>query len=256
MTYDVTFHPISREQLQRLVFDPLRGKASVSEEDIHRIAGEKAADQEHFKIVLRQLQEGLATAKSSAAMGYFSYVCAALAGYLHPYWFGKKTPLKYLPDYQNTYAKWVLSVAVLAPDLFEGVVEKYPAEISQNSTGGGYIPSENIDAFYAQMVEDVKTGALSQLDLYEYAGLVFALRYAKKHDCGILEASDIYDTWKQASATRQDNLRSAIVKNDFPYINLSFPEDVADISALTKEFAAKKPEEYIEYVKGFLDEPA
>lgn len=243
--FDVTFHPVSEYDLNKFIFAPLKDSTIDTTQLVNSVAKLSTRDQERLNKTLNWLPKFFTEAQTEHQLGSFSFLCASIAGYLQPYWFGKNTPLKYLPNYESAYAPLIVRVSTLDPILFSGIAEQWSITLTENQSAGGYIPYPHVGKFFRQLNQDALQ---DDSVLINYAGLLFALRYAQDNACGVLEASDVYDTWKGCN-TKLDHIRTIITRNAFPYIYMSFPADIDDIISAAKTYAKAGPEPYMQFIK-------
>jgi hypothetical protein len=244
--YDVTFHPIAEHELKGVVRSVVFGEFEFRERMISKIP--RAEDREHVAKIYTHLDKTWSRISTDATTEFFSWSCAAIAGYLHPFWWGKNTALKHLPDFDGVYKTYIRNVFSVDPEA-GALVPESMKNITLNDSygGGGYIPAENIPACITALSLQITKGTV---DAYDVHGFIFALLYARDTGCGLLEASGVHDTW-QGSSTYQENLRTLLVRIAFPYVSISMP-DVSDWKKQAEVFADKDPEAYALFVRNCL----
>ena len=146
MGYDVTFHPVSAAELQRFVFDlvdkPALAKARVAEissvarkrKDLIDISG-------HLSAFAAQ-----AAADRHAFGNTIAFAAAAVAGFLHPYWYARGAALTFLCV--TKLAKSTEVPFTPLPKLAKGKVAKLKdgsdGFLTNNYTASGFIAPERI----------------------------------------------------------------------------------------------------------------
>ncbi|MFH1089691.1 MAG: hypothetical protein V1716_04690 [Candidatus Uhrbacteria bacterium] len=244
--FDVTFHPIKEEELRELIFRP----AINSEGGFNKIKDLVIGDDykgnldKFFVYFLTVIKE----APEVKNFDSVTWACAALAGFLHPYWWGKDTALKYLPNFEHNFAPFIKSVYDVAPEFLPNIEIVRPPVLNDSYAGGGFIPASAVPEF-RQILSQVVT-AQTDFDVITWSNLVFALEYAEKNNCGLLETSGVFDCIK-GCLTKGENLRTGISRMNFPVVAISLP-DTEDWEKQVEVFLKGDPAEYKKFVLAHL----
>jgi len=253
MTYDVTFHPIKEEDIKYFVTEPIRLKDIAAAKRAIAVRlnqlSETSKGRQHLQSTFYpELFKFYDEAVEKKYIGQVGFWTAVMAGYLYPYWFGISTTLKWLSEKIPELKEYVSSIANISPDILGVIGDKNPSILRENWSAGGYIPAKKIHSFRKILTDAVKRGILETHDFEAYAGLFFALEFAEANETGLLEASEVLNRW-EGFYTEPSNLRTDIVKKDFPYVLLSWPADTKRLQDVTDEYLKKGPTEYLKYLK-------
>lgn len=241
--FDVTFHPIKEEELRELIFRPtinLEGgfnkiKETVSDDE------DKVRLDKFFVYFLKTIKE----APERKSFEDVVWVCAALAGFLHPYWWGKDTALKYLPNFEQNFAPFIKSLHDIVPEFLSNIEIAKPPVLGDSYAGGGFIPAAAVPEFRRALSQVITHQ--TDFDIVSWSNLIFALEYAEKNNCGLLETSGVLDCVK-GSFSNDKNLRTGISRMNFPVVALSMP-DTEDWYSQVKIFLKGDPSEYEKFVR-------
>lgn len=211
MSIDVTFHPIRESELRYFVLDVGADGGLATVRAIEAVEDDAKQD------ALIGLYEALASAGAEAASGAGSVAMvahygAAVAGYLHPYWYARGAGVWHLAEEdEETFGGLLAPLAV--------VVEGDPGTDAPPAFGAGFIPNERLDA-----LEDALDGAgadLAEAVLGEdgLAALFAAISYASLHGCGLIETADVVALSEEENISDRANLRAPYLENTEDFAN-------------------------------------
>lgn len=196
MGYDITFHPISRSELQTFIFDVIDQPELANARVV--MLTNNATDQRAVADIYARFaawkQEVKAKRKEFAA---------ALAGYLHPYWYARNASLSFL--YEKGFPRFFTSVYDFNPATFADMTDTSAGMISGNYSGGVYVDVANLQPLrealegqYASLVNEMlgknEKWALEQVIDYQppfsqKARVDFPMwrswENRRKHNCGL-----------------------------------------------------------------------
>jgi hypothetical protein len=206
MGYDITFHPVSVEELQHYVFDVV---------DAPELAGDRASqltsDPEKLSLVAevyRTLEQFRDSSLWSGDVHFGStvaYCAAAIAGFLYPFWYSRGGAVTFLGQHDPSMLEIFTSLTAVA----RGTVAEMPDEsdgiLGLNYTGSGFIEPQRVGELLARLkhlahVPLSRTGTVQRENLtvldavFDYDGLASllgAVHYAIDHGLGLVEASDV-----------------------------------------------------------------
>ena len=172
MSIDVTFHPIRESELRYYVLDV------GADGGLATVRAVEAVEDDAKQDALIALYEALAKAGADAASGAGSIAMvahygAAVAGYLHPYWYARGAGIWHLAEEDGeVFGGLFAPLAVVSEDEAEaaGMVGEAPF-------GAGFIPNDRLD-----LLEDALDG-----DGADLAEAVLRARVC----CGIDERSGL-----------------------------------------------------------------
>lgn len=244
--YDVTFHPIREDEIRDLILKPVTDAAFRASAIAQTTLDPDG--REHVARIHAMLDEMFVKAQTKQTWHFFLYGIAAVAGYLHPYWWGKDTALKHLPGFATSFAPLVYGIETVDPEFFGRAREERPPELDDSYSGGGFIPASEVGEFRSRLR---MLAAQEQIDLFAWGNLVFALEYAEKNGCGVIEASGVYDTVR-GCMTNNDNVYTTINQRAVLAIGISVSADEPDKSAAMTQLIKDGPDAYVEYLKEHL----
>jgi len=216
--YDVTFHPVSAVELQRFVFDlvdkPALAAARAAE--ISKVAKKRA----ELIDIFGHLSEFAAdAAKDRDAFGNtIAFAAAAVAGFLHPYWYARGSALTFLCIAKLAKPSEVPFMPL--PRCAKGKVAKLKdgsgGFLTDNYTASGFLPPEAIAGVEALLDRLLAKRAKKLAEVFDDDGLDAvrrALRYAREHGLGMIEATDAIVPFSDEAVTDLDNARAHFLDN-------------------------------------------
>ena len=214
MGFDISFHPVDPKQLQTFVFD-IYSDPSLAETRISYISA-NSDDQDflrtHIYGVLPRFRQQL-----EAGSGFddsIAFLTAAIAGYLHPYWYSRGGCLSFLVEKIPELSSILCSVSTINPEPFANVTEKGSGRILANYTGGGYVMPNRIEELKTILSSRKYARIRNQiLGKSNWVSLQNALSYCLTHKLGLMEASDIFVPLSGKTPSNPENFRAAHLKN-------------------------------------------
>lgn len=218
MGFDITFHPVSSEELQHFVFDvadnlrlaEARARALTTPDKRHAVFNAYGLFREWLETFG---QEGKDFAHT------FAYAAAIIAGFRHPYWYARNANIGSILDHRvraliKPLGKIATGVVATLPDKSRGL-------IADHSTGSGYI--EDV-ATLSQLIEALSQPRIKQSffrrrlitkpppieeAFHETAlnALRQAIAYALEHRLGLMEAEGVYVAILNKCYSDPDHLR-------------------------------------------------
>ena len=211
MGYDITFHPVSRDDLAHFVFDVAKDP-SLAPIRANELCV-KPEDKEFVVGMYRQFPEWLSESKRS---GFefgptFGQICASVAGYRHPYWYSRGSAISFLVKHVEDIGDIFSPLASFAMP---------PHLIAGNYSASGFIEHRDLMALHKVLdalgkENDARgVGLLSDIfDEKNLESLFAAWDYAHDNKLGLMEASDLVVPLTQQFSTFPDNLRAHYLKN-------------------------------------------
>ena len=191
MGFDISYHPISKEQMQLWYFDRLY---EVENEDYNMLQklGRDAGVEDYF------IEEYIETMK--VAIGYDKqdtfekthvYYLAVVQGFFQKYFYTRGTPISFLIKENPEIEKYITSWSEIKPDFINCLVE---GTLADNYSGGIYISSEQV----RQLLSDLKHNKYINEVFKKFFGrnisvFINALKYANENDLGLIEASEVIE---------------------------------------------------------------
>lgn len=235
MGFDITFHPVTREELKTFVFDVIE-KPSLAEERALMISKDEDK-QESIKNIYMRLEE-FRDELLNGECGFgetYGFAVAAIAGYIHPYWYSRQGCIsficmeesenknmfnKLLNNSKRTFNGLLESLVELSPNTFKEIEDEGDGLIIGNYCGGGYIDNSKL-SYLKDLIEDPTYENLVSIIMNEdnLKALKHAINYALLHNTGILEASDIVVPVSNECYSDFDNFRADFIGTDNDYSN-------------------------------------
>lgn len=218
MSIDVTFHPIRDGELRYYVLDIGADGGLATTRAIEAVEDDAKQD------ALIGLYEALAAAGADAASGAGSIAMvvhygAAVAGYLHPYWYARGAGVWHLAeDDPELFGGLLAPLAAVASEDEDGapLVAAVDGEIP---FGAGYIPHDRLDALEDALDGDGADLAEAVLGSDGLTALLAAIRYASLHSCGLLETADVVALSEEENISDPANLRAPHLDNAEDFAN-------------------------------------
>lgn len=202
MGYDITYHPISPEEMRRWYFEPIEDDTAID-----RLAESERVDAEKLREAFGHYREFLSeTQPDDSFEKTHGYLLAAAQGFFRPYFYNRGCLLSSLLDQYQRYVfqKYFVSLRTLVPEEYRKL--EFSGGIEENWCGGAYLSAEGVE----QLEYDIRHDANVALRLLQEFGpdglrtFLKALRYAKKHGLGLLEATEVLSPSLDSSATDID----------------------------------------------------
>jgi hypothetical protein len=231
MGYDITFHPITKEELSKYYLDILK-YPNLMYERVNEITTSKKEFNNIInllKIIVKN-KEDLALINKEDFLYYekfstiISFGAAALAGFLHPYWYARNSCLTFLIENRHDNFK---SYNKLNLDFFKPIIY-YQSSISNegnsliynNYSASGFIENSNLQKLKDNLSDEKFVDEiLDTMGDDNYDSLIKAIDYAITNNTGLIEASDVYTPFE--SYTAFQNLRANFLNNKEAFIDSS-----------------------------------
>ncbi len=210
MGYDVTFHPVSLDDLRHYVFDVLE-KPDLALGRASEIAGdsEKRRVAEGIYEQLSDWTGQLADGRSLALNDTFALAAAQIAGFLHPYWYARNAAISMLDDDRILELFTPLSELDGAPASLQRATAS--AHIGLNFTASGVVI--DIDALECNLrrlgFDGESPTLFAVFDGSTLASLREAIAYCRQHNLALIEATDLIVPIADEARTDPDNCREA-----------------------------------------------
>lgn len=192
MGFDISYHPISEQEMERWYFEPLEWVRSGTVEKVRCLAMDSGMEDFYIDKYIQTLQVGTQTTDGEAFDKSHSYYIAVVQGFFRTYYYTRGAAYTFLledkPDY-STYTKpW--------PAIWQ---KPWPnqaySRLLENYCGGVYLSPEGVK----RLLEDYaqKETVRQDLDaLFSFGRIdVFlkALQAAQKEGLGLLEATEVVE---------------------------------------------------------------
>jgi hypothetical protein len=221
MGFDVTFHPVSVSDLQRFVFD-VADKGALAGARAREITKDARKQRDIADGVLARLPVFVKDVKADGGFANtVAFAAAAVAGYLHPYWYARGSALSFLAEKQPEVAKMITPLPKVAKGAVSKLADDSSGLLAGNYTASGVVLPENIPRLHALLrmlatpAKGKKKAAL--FDVFDEHGvdsLLRAIAYAAEHQLGLMEATDLVVPISNEGFTDADNMRAHFLQNE------------------------------------------
>jgi hypothetical protein len=187
MGFDISFHPIAESELKEWYFDVLEDETKID------ALGERFEIEAPFVDKYKELMRiGRATAPDEIFDKTHAYYAAVAQGFFRPYFYIRGAAFTFVIDDNLDYVRYVKPwEAILGYEIAQPVMNR----IIENYCGGVYIPPDSV----AQLLADIETDEEIRANVSEVFSegtldvFLKALRYAKEHGLGLLEAAEVIE---------------------------------------------------------------
>jgi hypothetical protein len=211
MGYDISYHPISPEEMHRWYFEPIENDTALERlavtEQINIEILRKAFDN-YRQYLSEESQTNLFELKHG-------YLLAAAQGLFRPYFYNRGCLLtSLLENYRNIFQKYFVSLRDLIPKEYRSL--EFSNGIVENWSGGAYLSAEGVVQLEYDICHNAKVASklLKEFKPNGLRILLKALRYAKKYRLGLLEATEVISPPLNTAATDIDKAELDFYDNE------------------------------------------
>ena len=192
MGYDVSFHPISPEEMREWYFAPLTWVQQGQEEKVLALAAQHGMEDFYAEKYLNTLRVGAGTEPGELFDKSHGFYIAVIQGFFRDYYYTRGSAFSFLAEQKPEYARYFTPWAQVAPTAFPNPAEN---QIIENYCSGVYLsPAEA-----AQLLRDMEQEPKVLEDLEglwcdgQLAVLKKALTAAVQLGVGLLEATEVVE---------------------------------------------------------------
>ena len=191
MGYDVSFHPISPEEIQEWYFTPLTWIQQGQEEKVLALAAQYGIEDFYAEKYLDTLRVGAETESNELFDKSHGFYIAVIQGFFREYYYTRGSAFSFLleekPDYSRYFTPWAQVVPTAFPN---------PAEnrIVENYCSGVYLSPDQVMQLLKDMEQDPKV--CEDLERIWSNGQLAVLKKAlsaAKSGVGLLEATEVVE---------------------------------------------------------------
>ena len=183
MGYDVTYHPISREEIIEWYFVPLQDDAAIDQ-----LAEKYGFLAENYRHFIRSAKRHIADAAPNASFELVHGLMIAIGqGLMRHYDYFRGCLFTCLIEEDARFKKYVQSFSTFVPDEYRSM--QFAEGIEENWCGGVFIPPEAVISLIRDVENDSEIRAAL---LFEFGGeeelnlFLDLLRYAARNELGVL----------------------------------------------------------------------
>jgi hypothetical protein len=187
MGFDISYHPIKKEEIKEWYFDALKDASSIS-----KTAQQFNIDDFYQQKYIDIIQIALQTQPSETFETTHGYYIANIQGICRTYFYTRGAAYSFLISEKPYFKNYTTDLKALFSDSFENPVSN---SITTNYSSGVYVSEEQV----AKLLHDYQTDEKVKNDLdnfYSHGRIdVFlkALQYAKENGLGMLEATEVVE---------------------------------------------------------------
>ena len=192
MGYDVSFHPISPEEMREWYFGPLTWVQQGREEKVLALAAQYGMEDFYAEKYLDTLRVGAETAPDELFDKSHGFYIAVVQGFFRDYYYTRGSAFSFLMEEKPEYARYFSPWAQVMPTAFLNPTEN---QIVENYCSGVYLSPNQVLQLLRDLEQDPKV--LEDLEKHwsdgQLAVLKKALTAAAELGTGLLEATEVVE---------------------------------------------------------------
>ena len=192
MGYDVSFHPISPDEIQEWYFTPLTWIQQGQEEKVLALAAQYGIEDFYAQKYLDTLRVGAETESNELFDKSHGFYIAVIQGFFRDYYYTRGSAFSFLAEEKPDYARYFTPWAQVVPTAFPNPAEN---RIVENYCSGVYLSPNQVMQLLKDMEQDPKV--CEDLERIwsngQIAVLKKALSAAAELGAGLLEATEVVE---------------------------------------------------------------
>ncbi|MDR1120383.1 MAG: hypothetical protein LBM08_05655 [Dysgonamonadaceae bacterium] len=183
MGYDVTYHPISEDEIQEWYFDVLENIEKLDE-----IAEQYELNESNTDRYKEIIKAGLKVTDDETFDDTHGFYIAIVQGFLRQYFYTRGSAFSFVIDQRDHFETYTKKWQDIVK---HKIVNPINNRITQNYSSGVYIPYEKVLKLlrvYKYSVDLEKQYSHKRINVF-----VKALEYAKNNKLGLLEATEVIE---------------------------------------------------------------
>lgn len=192
MGYDVSFHPISPDEIQEWYFTPLTRIQQGQEEKVLALAAQYGIEDFYAEKYLDTLRVGAETESNELFDKSHGFYIAVIQGFFRDYYYTRGSAFSFLLEEKPDYARYFTPWAQVVPTAFPNPAEN---RIVENYCSGVYLSPDQVMQLLKDMEQDPKV--CEDLERIwsngQIAVLKKALSAAAELGAGLLEATEVVE---------------------------------------------------------------
>ena len=153
MGYDVSFHPISPEEMQKWYFTPLTWVQQGQEEKVLALAAQHGIEDFYAEKYLDTLRVGAGTAPDELFDKSHGFYIAVIQGFFRDYYYTRGSAFSFLVEEKPEYARYFTPWAQVAPAAFPNPAKN---QIVENYCAGVYLSPKQVVQLLRDLEQDPK----------------------------------------------------------------------------------------------------
>ena len=192
MGYDVSFHPISPEEMREWYFTPLTWIQQGQEEKVLALAAQYGIEDFYAEKYLDTLRVGAETESNELFDKSHGFYIAVIQGFFREYYYTRGSAFSFLLEEKPDYARYFTPWAQVVPTAFPNLAEN---RIVENYCSGVYLSPDQVMQLLKDMEQDPKV--CEDLERIwsngQIAVLKKSLSAAAELGAGLLEATEVVE---------------------------------------------------------------
>ena len=192
MGYDVSFHPISPEEMREWYFTPLTWIQQGQEEKVLALAAQYGIEDFYAEKYLDTLRVGAETESNELFDKSHGFYIAVIQGFFRDYYYTRGSAFSFLAEEKPEYERYFTSWGQVTPVSFPNPMQN---RIIENYCSGVYLSPDQVIQLLKDMEQDPKV--CEDLERIwsngQIAVLKKALSAAAKSGVGLLEATEVVE---------------------------------------------------------------
>ncbi len=225
MGYDVSFHPISPEEMREWYFGPLTWVQQGREEKVLALAAQYGMEDFYAEKYLDTLRVGAGTGPDELFDKSHGFYIAVIQGFFRDYFYTRGSAFSFLVEQKPEYVRYFTPWEQIVPAVFPNPAENRTIE---NYCSGVYLSPDQA----AQLLQDLEQDKKVQEDLEglwcdgQLAVLKKALTAAVELGTGLLEATEVVepDPISPNESTSYSNLYHCDRDGVYLYIDMAMKQ--------------------------------
>ena len=192
MGYDVSFHPISPEEMREWYFTPLTWIQQGQEEKVLALAAQYGIEDFYAEKYLDTLRVGAETESNELFDKSHGFYIAVIQGFFRDYYYTRGSAFSFLAEEKPEYERYFTSWGQVTPGSFPNPMQN---RIIENYCSGVYLSPDQVMQLLKDMEQDHKV--CEDLERIwsngQIAVLKKALSAAAELGAGLLEATEVVE---------------------------------------------------------------
>lgn len=192
MGYDVSFHPISPDEIQEWYFTPLTWIQQGQKEKVLALAAQYGIEDFYTEKYLDTLRVGAETESNELFDKSHGFYIAVIQGFFRDYYYTRGSAFSFLAEEKPDYARYFTPWAQVVPTAFPNPAEN---RIVENYCSGVYLSPDQVMQLLKDMEQDPKV--CEDLERIwsngQIAVLKKSLSAAAELGVGLLEATEVVE---------------------------------------------------------------
>lgn len=187
MGYDISYHPISKEEIQKWYFDVLENPSLADE-----LGAKYEIDPFYINKYKETINVGLNTTTEDTFDTTHGYYIAVVQGFFRKYFYTRGSAFSFLIDANADFLQYRTDWETILPASCTNPIVN---TITQNYSSGVFISPENVKQLLADFKNSEKTKE-ALMEFYSHGRIdvfIEALTFSAENDLGLLEASEVIE---------------------------------------------------------------